>query len=405
MADEEQIETTSVDTPVETTPPDTGSANDGRSERRSLREELQNSFSEARKSDESREERGEKRDQFGRFVEGNKPPPRKPIQATTETAAAPTETADPTPETTEPAATPQEPTSSASSPPVGWPKEAKNEWQRLPPTVQAAVSKREQDTQKGVDELKKRYEDIDKTLAPHLEAIRRHGHTPAQAVGQLFSWFEALAQNPDQAFPALAKSFNYDLAKSAGTSSAPAAATPAQTNGQAGEQTQEPSATATNELNPQLKQMIDQITQKVTGLEFTFAQQNEAKTQEVLNLWSKDKPHFTEVRGMMAQLIASGAIPLKDGRVDLDGAYEAAIWAHPEVRAKVLAAQTAAHEAKLEEALEKKQRAQQEAANKARRAAVSLAPAAPSAGAGKGAIKKGKSVRDSLKDAMDELSA
>ncbi len=382
-------------------PEDTGSADDGRSERRSLREELENSFNEARRGDD-RDARGDRRDEHGRFVPGSKPPPRKPQpQAVAETAE--TETADQTtPEATDETATP-EPTSPASAPPVGWPKEAKAEWANLSPAVQAAVAKREQDTQKGVDELKARYADIDKSLAPHLEAIRRHGHSPAQAVSQLFSWFEALAQNPDAAFPALAKSFNYDPAKLAGTTTAPAAAPPV-TNG-AGTQTQEQAPAATDvPISPQMQAMLDQITQKVTGLETTFAQQSEAKTQEVLNLWSKDKEFFSEVRGSMAQLIASGAVPLKDGRVDLDGAYDAAIWMHPEVRTKLMAKTQAEQEAKLEAQLEKKQRAQQEAANKARRAAVSLAPAAPGT-AGKPAQPKAKSVRESLKEAIEEVSA
>jgi len=40
--------------------------------------------------------------------------------------------------------------------------------------------------------------------------IRQFGKTPGQAVGQLFSWFDALAKNPDEAFPALIKSYKYN---------------------------------------------------------------------------------------------------------------------------------------------------------------------------------------------------
>ena len=119
------------------------------------------------------------------------------------------------------------PTEPATPAPAAWTKEAKEVWAQLPPAVQAAVVKREADVQKGVDELKQRYTDLDQALAPHVQAIRQHGHTPAQAVHQMFSWFQALTANPDAAFPALIKSFNYDPRRLV-PQQQPAAAQPAQ---------------------------------------------------------------------------------------------------------------------------------------------------------------------------------
>ena len=214
----------------------------------------------------------------------------------------------------------------------------------------------------------------------------------------MFDWFQALAQNPREAFPALAKSFNYDLNQTAGSPS-PAGAQPAQT----GEPTQDASQ-ATEEVPLRVKQEMEALRREVTTLASSWREQTEAQTHQALNQWAKDKEYFADVRGHMAQLIQSGAIPLKDGRVDLDAAYEAATWMHPEVRMKLVAKQQADFEAKQEALLERKQKAQQEAANKARRAAVSIAPRAPSADAGKSANKSGKSVRESLKEAMEELS-
>lgn len=302
--------------------------------------------------------------------------------------------------------------------PTAWPKEAKEAWQALPAQVQAAVLKRETDVQKGVDELKDKYAEIDGAIAPHIDAIRRHGHTPAQAVNQMFSWFHALAGNPDVAFPALLRSFNYDPRRLAPQQQQPAAQPGgAQPQPQVGTDGK-PIAVAqpADAIPPAVQQYINQITNKLGQLENafsqqigqvqnTFQQQSEAKTQEVLMGWAKDKPYFEKVRVLMSQLIASGAVPLKDGRVDLDGAYEQAIWANPEVRSAVQADVVKQNAAVAAAAQAKEKAAQQAAADKARKSNVSLAPSAPGSGSPQGKPKKGRSVRESLKDAMEELSA
>src|SRR6185369_9049154 len=70
--------------------------------------------------------------------------------------------------------------------PEAFSREARAEWANVPPVVQQAILKREEDTARGVAELKQRYDDIDKALTPRMDLIRRHGHTPGQAVNQLF---------------------------------------------------------------------------------------------------------------------------------------------------------------------------------------------------------------------------
>jgi len=109
----------------------------------------------------------------------------------------------------------------AAPPPAGWAPEAKAEWAKVPQAVQAAVVKREQDMAKGVEEIKSKYSEIDKVLAPRMEIMRRHGHKPHEAVNQLFAWFDALSANPDVAFPALAGSFRYDLRRILGQQQQP----------------------------------------------------------------------------------------------------------------------------------------------------------------------------------------
>ena len=118
--------------------------------------------------------------------------------------------------------------------------------------------------------------------------------------------------------------------------------------------------------------------------------------------WAKDKPHFEKVRVLMSQLIASGAVPLKEGRVDLDGAYDAAIYANPEVRGTVQAEQAKAAAAATAAAAAKEKAAQQAAADKARKTSVSLSPSAPGQPVVGKNKKSGKSVRESLMQAIEE---
>lgn len=375
----------------------------GGGERRSIRDELRAQFDEARDDDAPPADAD--RDRSGRFR------PRKAAAAESAPAEGSEAGAEEAP--AEPAAAPEggeeapaEQPPITAEPPRGWPKDAKEAWSQLPAAVQAAVIKRETDTQKGVDELKSRYADMDAAIQPHAEAIRSNGHTNAQAVAQLFGWFQALAHNPKVAFPALARSFNIDLGEIVGTPRPAAPAAPA-----ADPAAPAPAADAApGGLPPELQSLRDVVQQmaaKMSGLEQTFEQTSHEKTKEVLQQWAKDKPHFEEVRGLMAQLVQSGAVPLKEGRVDLDGAYEMAVYARPDVRAKVLADQQAAAKAAADKKAADAAAARQRDADRARRTGrASLAPAAPGAAAPAGQKPvKGKSVRESLKEAIAEATA
>jgi hypothetical protein len=376
-----------ADTGAEVTPPPSGPGS-GRSE---LRQQLEKNFETDRKAADAREKPTAK----------GKAPKRVAGGAELEAPEA-------TPEVVEGAeAAPEgEVETKAAAPvapaPEGFSKEAKAEWAKVPAAVQQAVAKREADMAKGVDELKGKYKDIDQALQPHAEAIRRTGHSPAEAVSQLFAWFQALSTNPVATFPALAKSFGQDLGAILQAAQGQQAQ-PGQP--QAGDI---PPALQNyiNDLQAQLGQMKQSFSQELTGLKSTFQQQSEAKTQEILTNWSKDKPHYESVRSLMAQLIQSGAVPLKNGQVDLDGAYDMAVYAMPDVRTQVLSAQQeqVKKEAAAKQAAERK--AQQDQADKARKAAVSVggsAPGAPGTVGGKPTGKR-KTVRESLMEAREQLT-
>jgi len=208
-----------------------------------------------------------------------------------------------------------------------------------------------------------------------------------------------LAVNPTQAFPALAKSFNLDLAQVMAAQQKPAGAE-GQPAGAVAPEVQQ----YITEMQNRLAAIEQGFSQKLGTVESQIQQQAESKTNEVLAMWSKDKPHFEAVRKTMANLIASGTVPLKDGQVDLDGAYDMAIYAMPDVRTQVLKAQQEAEKKAVAAKIEAEKKAQQAQADKARKAAVAVSGSAPGipsiAGKPKGPKK---SVRESIMEARQEL--
>jgi hypothetical protein len=300
--------------------------------------------------------------------------------------------------------------------PDAYSKEAKAVWAQVPEAFRQAVVKREQDVERGVAALQQRYADLDQVLTPRAEVIKRHGHTPAQAVNQLFSWFDALGQDPDRvragqppiAFIHLAKSFGLDkLIEEAAKGGQQAQGQPG-AGGQPAGEIPAPVQQYITQLEGKLGQFSQLLDQRFGGLESALTQTRAEKTNEILAHWAQDKEHFGDVKLMMAHLLESGAVaPLADGRADLDKAYEMAVYAIPEVRTKVLAANDAKRIADEKAKRDAEQKAQQEQANKARRAAGGLAPGAPGIGAGGQPPGKGvkKSVRESLNDAITELSS
>lgn len=296
-------------------------------------------------------------------------------------------------------------------------KEAKEAWKDAPLAVKQAFVKREQDMQRGVDELKQRYALIDQAIAPHTDALRQMNATPQEAVDRMFLWFKALAGSPTEAFPQLAKSMGIDWQKLVGGQQ-PQPQQQSQVNADgtpAAPEIPEPVKNYVGQLEEHIRNLTQQVQQnfqqlggRVESFEQTQQRENMQRTTENLMMWAKDKPHFEEVRQEMASLIQSGMIPLKDGQVDLDTAYERAIHFKPEVRAKVLAAQQQANQQVQSDAAKAATTAVQNKTNQARKAASSLpATNPPGSNQAQGGLKKKPgqklSVRESLKAAMADL--
>jgi gas vesicle protein len=299
----------------------------------------------------------------------------------------------------------QPPAAPAVPAPESLSKEAKEAWAKAPPEIQAAFIKREQDMAAGVQQLQQRYRQIDEAISPHTDALRQMNATPGEAVNRMFLWFKALAGKPADAFPALAQSMGIDWNRLAGTQQQAPQGTAQGTAPEIPEPVKQYVGGLQREIS-QLKQLVEQTAGRFGNVENNINQQNQARTEENLNLWSNGKTYFNEVRMDMAKLIETGIVPLKNGQVDLDTAYERAIYFNPEVRAKVLAEQQQANAQVQQQSRDAATTAQQTQVSRARKASVSL-PASSTPGLPKAAPAKKPgakvSVRDSLKAAIADL--
>ncbi len=260
-------------------------------------------------------------------------------------------------------------------PPPGWTAESKALFATLPDPLKQDILKREKEVSDGFksksDELK-RYQELEQVLAPVRPIFQQNGiQNDAAAIKSLLNW-EAALRNPNtrmQAFQGLAQQYGINL-------NSP--------------QNQAP------EIPDQLRPVYDQfgqLSQTVNTLQGELQRSREEKVSETLAAFAKDKPHFEKVRVYMGQLIQSGA----SAPHDLEGAYQKAIWADPDIRAALIKEQSEKQAAELAKTAQARSQT-------ARAAAISPSTRAPNGPVVNGADKGGKkSVRDTLMASVKEL--
>lgn len=263
--------------------------------------------------------------------------------------------------------------SEAIGPPPGWSVESKGLFATLPDPLKQDILKREKEVSDGFksksDEIK-RYTEIEQVLASARPIYQQAGvRSDAEAISRLFQ-VEASLRNPAtrmQTFNALAQQYGINF------------------------NSPNPQAQIPDQLRPVYDQ-FGQITQQVSSLQGELQRSREEKVSETLAAFSKDKPHFEKVRVRMGQLIQAGAVQPSD----LDGAYQQAIWADPEIRAALIKEQT-------EKQAAEQIKAQQQRTQSARAAAISPGTRAPSGPVANGKDTGKKSVRDTLLASVKEL--
>lgn len=280
------------------------------------------------------------------------------------------------------------------------PKEFKEKWASIPSEVRSAankLAKQVSDQNAELGRIRPFAKDMEAAIQPYMPAIQNFNLPPATVVSRLFQWMEALAgPQKEAALRQLGAQFGIKLD-----------VTP-----DSYDPNYQPDIV--QQVQPVIEQFSGKFSQEINDLKSQIQRQNDSAANNAVNSWAglqadgsyTNKPYYPQVRLLMATLIKDGAVPLINGRIDLDGAYDMACNALPEVR-QLLMEEHAQRTAK--EALDKK--AKEDAAKRAKLAQarstnVSLKPSAPSGTPqlnGKSKSGAPVSARESIKAAIQEL--
>lgn len=310
------------------------------------------------------------------------------------------------------------------TPPAALTKDERAFWDKTPKEIQEAFLRREKDVQKGVDQLKAKYQPIEDVLSPVKGLLQQNGLTEAHAVKQLFDWHRALANpNKEQAFGALralAQSHGINLSQQPQQTAQQFASQQPQTQTPQQQQQVDP----LQQINELLEQKLAPVNQQLTNYAAEIQRQKLEAANAELATFSKDKPHFDKVRVRMAEILTTAA---NFGRpITLQEAYDEAVWGMQDIRNEILQEQEAKRLADIQAAQQEAQRQAQsaeaerlrkeaeaqaeakrkeaEALERARRANVSPRGSAPvGAIAPKQPGKKAQSVADTIQTVMKEL--
>jgi hypothetical protein len=270
------------------------------------------------------------------------------------------------------------------------------DWDKIPASVRQKIIKREEEVSNGFrhyGEKARAFDEYEQFVGPRRQSMARIGVSPAQVVGRALDWMDALG-HPDpkvkgEAFRVLAGNFGIDVASLAG--------------GNSGGESFRVAGGDGSELPDQVKAYISGMESKVAALEQqlggvvnNFQSQQDRAAGEYLTQWAEKRPHFAKVQPLMVKLLNSGAVPLKNGTLDLDTAYDMAVNANPEVRELVRLETARAAKDMADKKAKKLGKDKQVALTKARAANGSLKPGSPTAAT----LRKnatGLSVRDTIK--------
>ncbi|MBB4215565.1 hypothetical protein FHT79_002734 [Rhizobium sp. BK212] len=259
----------------------------------------------------------------------------------------------------------QQPAANAHRVPPGWSAEAKAQFAGLPPEVQAAVAKREQEVDNGFRVL----QDY-KGLEEFTPIVKQAGITHADVMRKAIDWEQSLIRDPVNTVIHVAKIAGVNLS--------------ALVNGQ------------TNQILQRQPQQVQQQPQpQPVNVEATVEQiLRKRDTETQVNAFVSDpaNKHAEAVLDDMVALISTGRAS------SLQDAYDAACWMRPDIRQQLISQVAPANTVQDQTS----QRAA--AADQARRASRSISGSSapgPTQGAGAG---QPTSIRDSLRSALHAAS-
>jgi len=259
------------------------------SEPLSLREELAKAAASFEEKDTAPKTDDKPRDETGKFVAAK---PAEQKQEAQQLAPA-----------TQPIGQPAAvvPVVEAPKPPPGWAPEAKADFANLPPHVQAAIVKREQEVDNGFKVLQD-YKGLDE----FTPLIKHAGTTHAEVMRKAIDWEKSLKADPVNTVLHVARISGVDIVRLAQM---------VQQNPQAAQQMQQPAP------QPQInvEQTVEQVLRK-----------RDTETQVQSFLADPKNTHAEAVIDDMVALINAGRAK------DLQSAYDMATWMRPDIREQLI---------------------------------------------------------------------
>jgi hypothetical protein len=265
--------------------------------------------------------------------------------------------------------------------PNHWPKDFAAKFEALDAPAQHMFMERYKDLEgdytkktQAIAKYKKRQDAFDEIMAPFKSQFERAGMDDVGAVRQLLAAHDYLRKDPQNAIAWLANQYGVD--------------TSAIGNDPALED---------EFADPQVKQLQQQVAQLTGFIQNQQTQQQsyeQASTQSFIDQFAAETdasgnpahPHFETVRSVMGSLISSG------NATDLKSAYEAAVYANPELRQAELE-RVAARQSQAKVKTEAVQKAKKAQRSKVRGSATPAAQALPA----------NASIRDTINASIRQL--
>ena len=252
--------------------------------------------------------------------------------------------------------------------PSSWKKDYEESWGTLDPALQDYIAQREADFAKGVSTYKAQWDQAQpvlQSLERFAPILQQNGVDPAQWINSLGTAHQTLVYgNPEQKlqmFAQLANDYGVDL------------------NGLTGGQG----------ISPQfsmIAQELSQIKNQWQQFQSQQEQQEQAQLKGEIDVFSKDKPYFEDVRETMAGLLQNNMAS------DLQTAYDKAIRLHDDIWQKIQSEQ-----------VKSSQKEQQSKIAAVKAKAISPKSSSPTANVAIGG--KGNNLRDQLASIVDTYSS
>lgn len=250
---------------------------------------------------------------------------------------------------------PPEPARPAIEAPQSLPDDVKKAWATFPPEVQAGIARRENEAHEKITADGQRIKALssyEEALAPFQARLQQVQAPPHEYVRRLAAADQMLASDPVRGIQEVARLYGIDLRQAVTGQPDPSSA---------------------------LHSKIHELETRLSEREKADEQARLSAANQQIEQFAKDRPYFQEAVDMMDKLIRSGAAK------GLEDAYDMAINASPEIRAKRDA------EAKAEA---EKKAAEEAKARQAKDAKIS--PLARRPGSTPTAPIKGKSIWDTI---------